>query len=390
MQAMEQFLQSSFLLIFLSIVSVFLSQAPYLCLSFAGILLILFAVRSLSDGEKRGGLFCAAEAVAAAMFFLLSGTCPAYLILYEVRVFRWSVAQIFLPASVYGIVQMLRGQPLPQVLCGMIFLAAVSLLLSIVEKMIMGYIFARAQITYAVKTAAVNEMYERKLNQELILKSYLAEKNARLEERENISRNIHNSVGHSITAAIMTLDAADMLFDTMPEKAREKMNAANERIHASLESIRHAVRLLDHEGGMVGISDFFSALNTVTEHFAMDTTVKIRTDFPDADSSLSIPHEHSEFLTGAVQEILANGVRHGGADIFTISVAADSRHIRLSVLDNGRGSFSPQNAKEKIENGFGLKKLLSYAERCGGFASFENGNGFRSTITLPLPEEDQE
>lgn len=188
----------------------------------------------------------------------------------------------------------------------------------------------------------------------------------------------------------MTLDAADMLFDTMPEKAREKMNAANERIHASLESIRHAVRLLDHEGGMVGISDFFSALNTVTEHFAMDTTVKIRTDFPDADSSLSIPHEHSEFLTGAVQEILANGVRHGGADIFTISVAADSRHIRLSVLDNGRGSFSPQNAKEKIENGFGLKKLLSYAERCGGFASFENGNGFRSTITLPLPEEDQE
>ena len=89
MQAMEQFLQSSFLLIFLSIVSVFLSQAPYLCLSFAGILLILFAVRSLSDGEKRGGLFCAAEAVAAAMFFLLSGTCPAYLILYEVRVFRW-------------------------------------------------------------------------------------------------------------------------------------------------------------------------------------------------------------------------------------------------------------------------------------------------------------
>ena len=156
------------------------------------------------------------------------------------------------------------------------------------------------------------------------------------------------------------------------------MNASFERIHASLESIRLAVRLLDHEGGMVGISDFFSALNTVTEHFAMDTTVKIRTDFPDADSSLSIPHEHSEFLTGAVQEILANGVRHGGAD------------IRLSVLDNGRGSFSPQNAKEKIENGFGLKKLLSYAERCGGFASFENGNGFRSTITLPLPEEDQE
>lgn len=66
-------------------------------------------------------------------------------------------------------------------------------------------------------------------------------------ERENISRNIHNSVGHSITAAIMTLDAADMLYDVNPYEARKRMNDANNRIRVSLESIRRALRVLDDE-----------------------------------------------------------------------------------------------------------------------------------------------
>ena len=121
-------------------------------------------------------------------------------------------------------------------------------------------------------------MYSKKLNQELVIKNYLADKNARLEERENISRNIHNSVGHSITAAIMTLDAADMLFDTAPKLAREKMNIANDRIRTSLDSIRHAVRVLDNENKFITVNDFISELVAVTDSFVMDTMIKIYTD----------------------------------------------------------------------------------------------------------------
>lgn len=96
--------------------------------------------------------------------------------------------------------------------------------------------------------ASVSEMNERRINRELSRQNYAIDRNARLLERENISRNIHNSVGHSITAAIMTLDAADMLYETKPEEARKRMNDANERIRGSLDSIRSAVRALDEEG----------------------------------------------------------------------------------------------------------------------------------------------
>lgn len=231
-------------------------------------------------------------------------------------------------------------------------------------------------------------MYSKKLNQELVIKNYLADKNARLEERENISRNIHNSVGHSITAAIMTLDAADMLFDTAPKLAREKMNIANDRIRTSLDSIRHAVRVLDNENKFITVNDFISELVAVTDSFVMDTMIKIYTDFENVNQEVIIPHEYTEFLTGALKELLSNGVRHGNADIFTVTLTADSCNIKLKVVDNGKSNFSSENQKERIENGFGLNKMISYIKKCGGDMTFSNENGFKTEMTLKLLKEE--
>jgi signal transduction histidine kinase len=387
MYAMEQFAQSSILLLVLLVLSIFSSPMPYLCLLFCGLLLILFAVRSLSECEN--SFLPMVFILVMALFLWLSDNFCAYLILYEVRLPKWKMVQTVFPVGVYGMVQIvMRERTVPWVLLGMVALAALCALLYIIEQLILRYLSAKEQMAHAVSVAAVNEMYERKLNQELVLKSYLADRNARLEERENISRNIHNSVGHSITAAIMTLDAADMLFESAPEKAREKINTANERIRLSLDSIRHAVRLLDHDGGFVSMEDFLGGLHAITEQFVMDTMIKVRIDFPDEDISFSVPHEHAEFLSGAVQEALTNGVRHGNADLFTISLAADSKHIRLTVSDNGKSNFSMENAKERIENGFGIKKLLSYTEKCGGSVSYVNEGGFKLAVLLPLYKEE--
>ena len=250
------------------------------------------------------------------------------------------------------------------------------------QKLIENYIQARSQVSKAISVMAVNEMYAKKLNQELVIKNYLTNKTARLEERETISRNIHNSVGHSITAAVMTLDAADLLFDMDPEKAREKMNAANQRIRGSLESIRQAVRVLDLENKYVSMSDFIRELMAVTDDFMMDTMIKVHTNFGDVNLDVMIPHEHTEFLNGVLQELLSNGVRHGAADVFHVTLTADSKYMKLKVIDNGKSDFSENNQKERIEQGFGLKKMISYVERCGGRVDFSNDNGFKIEILL--------
>lgn len=361
----------------------FKSFTIYLCFLSLGLLLIVLTIRSLSEQQSR--LLLTLQIFLTVILAACAGHPLVCLTAYECRVGKRNLLPLFLPSLLYGGIQCFTKQhTFPEVLFFMLLLWLASLALRCLEHLVKTYFSARQKVSRAVSVTAVNEMYEKKLNQELTIKHYLAEKNARLEERENISRSIHNSVGHSITAAIMTLEAADMLFDTAPDKAREKLNLANERIRGSLASIRRAVRVLDAEATLVSIEDFLSQLQAVTDDFAMSTTLQILTDFTDIQQQLQLPHEHAEFLTGALEELLSNGVRHGHATRFTVHLSTDSGHVKLKVSDNGTSDFSETNEQEKIRNGFGLKKLVSYVKRCGGTASFENHTGFVAELILPL------
>ena len=355
----------------------------FLCFLFFGLLLILLTIRSLQEQQSRPLIFCQFLLLVA---LALTTRHPLFcLTAYTCKIGNRNLFPIFFPSLLYGGIQaIVREAAFPEVLFSMILLLLATLCLRGLETLVKYYLTVKKQNARAVSITAVNEMYEKKLNQELTIKHYLAEKNARLEERENISRNIHNSVGHSITAAIMTLEAADMLLDTAPDKAREKINLANERIRGSLSSIRHAVRVLDEETSLVPMEDFTAQLLTITDNFCMDTTLQILNDFSHAGSNLVLPREHAEFLTGALEELLSNGVRHGRATRFTVHLITDSGHIKLKVSDNGSSTFSKINEEENIRHGFGLKKLISYTKRCGGTAGFENKNGFTAELTLPI------
>lgn len=284
----------------------------------------------------------------------------------------------------------IRDMIMAEIIVYSIALICISCLICIIQKLSAGYMEEKDKVIRMVSVTAVRELYEKKINHQLVIKNYLAERNLRLEERENISRSIHNSVGHSITAAIMTLEAADTLLDVKPERAREKLNTANERIKESLSSIRHAVRVLDSDKKSVAMEDFIREIQAVTDSFMADTNIKIRGDYDNTDKEIKIPQEYGEFLTGAVLEFLTNGVRHGGADVFTVALTTDSRHIKISVSDNGKSNFSGENQKILIENGFGLKKITAYAEKCGGRTEFSRSKGFRAVVILPVMEEDNE
>lgn len=384
---MERFVGETILIVILTVWGCFTTKEPYILILISGLLLCNVCYGSLSEEEKTVSKLI--QIVLLIFFVMFSGNRLSYLVLGKISISKYKVLKNILPCLVYLIFgTLMKEETLPYIVCNTLVLAIISMLISVIQLMLEKYISATGQISQTVSVTAVNEMYAKKLNQELVIKNYLSDKNARLEERENISRNIHNSVGHSITAAIMTLDAADMLYDTAPDKAREKMNTANVRIRTSLESIRQAVRVLDSENKFVSISDFISELTAVTDSFVMDTSIKVYADFGAVMEDVVIPHEHTEFLSGAMQELLSNGVRHGNADAFTVTLVADSRNLKLKVSDNGKSDFSAENQRERIDNGFGLKKMISYVKKCGGSASFSNDNGFKAELAIKLFKEE--
>ena len=280
----------------------------------------------------------------------------------------------------FGIIN--RNIDTPVLIVDMIILAICSLMLWLMENILDRIASAKSDSYNSFRQSAINEMHSKLLNKELIRTRYLSEKNARLLEREEISRNIHNSVGHSITAAIMTLDAADMLYDKKPEEARNKMNQANERMRGGLESIRRAVRVLDSETKDVSVADLKESLLSIADEFMMDRSVVVYIDCDEQIMSNVMEHEHFEFLTGAFKELLTNGEKHGKATEYVFALSGDSAHIRLDYRDNGKSDFSSGNSEYRIEKGFGLKKMQSYVKRCGGAMSCDNDNGFHVVLEL--------
>ena len=376
------------------------------CLLCGAALIVVFQIQSLTDEQSLTSLVM--QGILSLLFSLMAGHFTAYLIFYELR-FKtgkrkkqektgvvgqtgeekegYAVLRIFLPGVLCFLCRVTR-ESLPHLLWQMILLTLCSAVFFSVESAVAHYLRIQRESAVAVRGMAINELYEKKLNQELRMKNYFAERNARLEERETISRNIHNSVGHTITAAVMTLDAAELLLEVDSVKAKERVVTAKERMKEGLTAIRCAVRVLDKESKGVQVEDFLRELSAVADNFVMDTELTVKTDVHVVPELRSIPKEHTEFLTGAVQELFTNGVKHGTATRFLLSVRADSAHLQVSVRDNGTGDFSEENKELKIKAGFGLKKIISYLKRCGGDAKFTNENGFCAVLTVPIIREE--
>ncbi len=389
------------ILMLITLAAVITSGESYLTMLAAGCMLVLVTARFMkvqSEPESRspsviaGLILCY---IVGAAFAILSGSFIGFVVFacipYVPAIF------VFVPACLSYVIMRLASGHIGERSIALMMLELILIISLISLVLLIRYVVNRAhnkqeEDSRKLMKAGISELHERKRNQELLASNVYAEKNARLIERENISRNIHNSVGHSITAAIMTLDAADMLYEKDPEAARVKMNDAGVRIRSSLESIRSAVRALDEESDDRSIKDFICYVDNIIDNFTMDTAIRVNKVYNFFAEDMILPGQHAEFMTGVLQELLTNGIKHGSATEFTVVLEGDSGHIKMDVEDNGKSGFNEGNSQELIEKGFGLKKIIAYVERYGGSASFKNeeGRGFKAQVEIAWVCKDKE
>jgi signal transduction histidine kinase len=220
----------------------------------------------------------------------------------------------------------------------------------------------------------------------LELRNSMTDKVARYEEREKISRDIHNSVGHTITAAIMAIDAAEAIRGVSAEMADAKVAAAGERMRESLQVIRESVRLVDSRDTSVSLGDLVKTLIICLRQFELDAKMRIHNNLGDIPVDVlgrNISAEHARFLYGAAQECLTNSFKHGKASNVTLDLSIGKDYIELASADNGNGLPLSAAGENK---GFGLKKIELYLKANGGSMNCKSGHGFSVTIWLPIEE----
>lgn len=208
---------------------------------------------------------------------------------------------------------------------------------------------------------------QRRLNAELRATRALLAESSRISERVRISRELHDLLGHHLTALSLNLEVAGHLTEG---KAQEHVRQSHTLAKLLLTDVREAVSEMRQDGAV----DLSGAIRTLAEGVpALD----IRLDLP--EPLLVEDPEYAHVLLRCAQEIITNAVRHAGASTLWLSLSRDARGLRIQARDDGAGA-------DELAPGNGLRGMRERLAACGGQVDIitGRGKGFALDIRLPL------
>jgi signal transduction histidine kinase len=222
------------------------------------------------------------------------------------------------------------------------------------------------QIFAGLSTATLRNAEEARdavlqINAELLATRRLLLESVRSEERLHLSRELHDAVGHKLTALKLQLRA---------RKAADPTLAECERLADEvLTEVRGVVSALRQHDG-IDLEQALTALVPALPH------PQVRLELAPAARAAGLAQ--AQALLRCAQEGLTNALRHSGAAHVAIRLAADAQGIALSIEDDGRAQRAPAP-------GNGLRGMRERLEALGGKLEIgvAEGGGLRLRAWLP-------
>ena len=171
-------------------------------------------------------------------------------------------------------------------------------------------------------------------------------------ERNRIARDIHDSLGHTLTTLGVQLELAQKLHGVNSERATQALHNAQQLASRSLTEVRNTVSAIREEN-----LDLERALNNLVNQLQRDNlfNIKMKLNLP------LIPLQTSHQIYCIVKEALYNVQKHSQANLVTINSQITSQNIILEIADNGIG-FDPN----KVNSGAGLRGMLERSQIING------------------------
>lgn len=165
-----------------------------------------------------------------------------------------------------------------------------------------------------------------------------------LEERNRMARELHDTVGHTFTSVIMGMDAVSYLIETVPDKAKEKLDVLRSVTRNGLEEVRRSIHQMVPEGDML----LSQQLTRLANEFALHTGTQIR--FTTVGDEFDIPKQTKLSLIRCLQESLTNAKRHGRASTVEVTLTYSDDLVDIRIEDDGVGT-------EQLKVGFGINAM---------------------------------
>lgn len=196
-----------------------------------------------------------------------------------------------------------------------------------------------------------------------------------LKERNRISREIHDSVGHTLSTALIQLSAMEAIAEKEDSSMKDMVGNLRAFISESFQDVKRAVRELkpddyDNYQGILRIQE-------VCKNFERMSGVEVKVIISKSDWNLST--KQINHLYRMTQEVLSNSLKHGKATMVKVIMNFAEDEFVISFNDNGVGT------DKIVESGLGLRSIRERAEEIDGLVDMKSseGNGFFVKVIVP-------
>lgn len=192
-------------------------------------------------------------------------------------------------------------------------------------------------------------------------------------ERNRLAREIHDTLGHTLTGLSAGLDACLVTVRDSPAATEQQLEMLSKVAKQGIQEIRYSVSSLKPDA-----LERLSLENAIT---AMITEMKSVSGteiyFKNLVGVLRFDEDEEMAIYRVIQESLTNSVRHGRATKIWITMEKKDDDVLLTIRDNGLGCTD-------LKKGFGTRHIIERIEMLNGTVKFDGSNGFTVVATIPI------
>lgn len=224
------------------------------------------------------------------------------------------------------------------------------------------HLFALLAHHQTIQATRAKDALENK-NAELLATQHLLAEANKQSERTRIARDLHDLLGHHLTALTINLQVASHLTEG---EAKDKVLQCHQLSKLLLSDVREAVSTLRDNQQL----DLLTALKTLHAP-GLEIVLNVQDQLSVEDLQIA------ETILRCCQEAITNTLRHGNASTIFITLTVDNSRYHLAIQDNG-------SAPSDINMGNGLKGMKERVERLNGqFSLSTSAKVLAYDIVLP-------
>lgn len=246
-------------------------------------------------------------------------------------------------------------------------------------------IYMRSQIKEKERVTILNQQLAEanvqlsEMNNQLKDYAAMQKQMGEIEERNRIAREIHDTLGHTMTGLSAGIDACIALIDYSVDETKKQLSIISGVARQGLKDVRRSMKKLRPD------TLERESLESAIEKLITETmsTSKVSIEFQSFLPSLVFEDDEEDTIYRIVQEGITNAIRHGHASRIFINFKKVDIWLVIRIRDNGIGC-------KDIHKGFGLTHMKERVDMLHGTVTYSSNNGFQVVAKLPIRWRNEE